>query len=326
MKKALSIVLCFVLALSCVFSAVVTANADTVPNYVAVVLDVSYTMDIGSPVSRLDSEKEAAINFCEKVLHTQGNKVCVIAFASGAEIVCDFTDDLDLLKTEINKIKTTGATYFSAALETANEALTAEEAKGVKFRRNIVLCSDGTPLGGKKLDDYAYTKDDYSYYYNANYALKYRDDELVSNTKIYTIGLFKGMSGSELDFAKRFMKDLSTEDSIIVDNGEDLVIAFDDTASNIVNVDTPDTPDPANNNTSSEDSSSSSSNSSSSGGSSSNSGNNNITASSGSAAAQSVASDSVSTGDSSVSFALVLTVSLAAFAVIALTARKRETE
>lgn len=332
MKKSISLILCFVLALSCIFSSVVTASADTKPNYVALVLDVSYTMDIGHPKSRLDSQKEAAKSFCKTTLSTEGNKVAIITFASGAKELCGFTNDIDELCGKIDTIMTTGATYFSAALETANEVLDKEEAKGVSFQRNIVLCSDGTPLGGKSLEEYVYTKDDNSYYYNANYALKYDNEEIKPNTNVYTIGFYESMSGKELEFAKRFMKDLSTNGSVVVDNGDDLVDAFENTASTIITVDTPDTPDKPDSQvitTGSESSSNTSSNSSSSSSSTGGSSNNksgNTANSTPAASAQTVTSDTVSTGDSSVSFALVLSVSLIAFAVIVFTARKKEAE
>ena len=212
------------------------------------------------------------------------------------------------------------------------KAVDKEEAKGVSFQRNIVLCSDGTPLGGKSLEEYVYTKDDNSYYYNANYALKYDNEEIKPNTNVYTIGFYESMSGKELEFAKRFMKDLSTNGSVVVDNGDDLVDAFENTASTIITVDTPDTPDKPDSQvitTGSESSSNTSSNSSSSSSSTGGSSNNksgNTANSTPAASAQTVTSDTVSTGDSSVSFALVLSVSLIAFAVIVFTARKKEAE
>ena len=245
MKKLLSIVLCIVLAVSCMAFAAVTASADALPRYVVLALDVSYSMDSGSPVSRMDSQKSAAKSFCEKTLGSNGNKIAVVLFGSGASVLCDFTDDTALLSSKIDSIETNGATYFYDAFEKANEVLNQEAAKGVKFERNIVLCSDGTPLGGKSVKDYVYTKDDYSDYDNANAALKYVDENLRGNTKIYTIGFYQNMRSYDLDFAKTFMSDLSTEKSVIVDNGDDLVDAFDTTATAITSTETPDTPDPA---------------------------------------------------------------------------------
>lgn len=318
MKRIISIMLCVVLALSCAAMSVVSASADTntKPRYVALVLDISYSMDAGSP-SRLTLEKQAAISFCETALGTKGNKVSVVVFGSGAEVLCDFTDNIDLLTSKINDIETDGATYFYDAFETANKVLDDEQAKGVDFERNIVLCSDGTPLGGKKLEEYVYTEDDDPYYDNANAALKYVNEVVKSTTRVYTIGFYQNLSGKSLNFANRFMGDLSTENSVIVDNGEDLIKVFDDYANDIIkdDVDTPDTPDKPTDNTSSRNSSSSSSSSSK--------------AASTSAQTNSTAAlsaQAIQTGDSTVSFAAVFSLAVTALAVMAFALTKKKSQ
>ena len=117
MKKFVSAILCIVLAVSCFAAAAVTASADTLPRYVVLVLDVSYSMDIGLPKTRLDSQKEAAKSFCRTTLGENENKVAVVLFGSGADVLCDFTDDVSLLTSSIDGIVTDGATYFYDAFK-----------------------------------------------------------------------------------------------------------------------------------------------------------------------------------------------------------------
>lgn len=310
MKKIISLMLCIVLAVSCAAMAVVSASADTKPRYVALVLDVSGSMRNGYP-TRLSSEKEAALSFCKTTLSTQGNKIAVVVFGSGASVICEFTDDIDLLTEKINGISASGSTNFYDAFETSKALLDEEQAKGVDFQRNIVLCSDGIPESGKWLKEYAYTRADNSSCYDyANAALKFDNEEVKHNTHVYTIGFYQGLSGNNLEFAKRFMKDLSTSGSVIVDNSDDLIDAFNDFANEIIKDETPDTPDKPSNNTSDSNNSGTSSNTTN------------------SAQANTVAmlsAQAIKTGDTS-AFVAVFSISVVSLAVVAFMVMKRKAQ
>lgn len=246
MKKLLSIMLCIVLAVSCMAAATVSASADAKPRYIVLVLDVSYSMDsygTDSNITRLESEKMAAVKFCEGATKNAENKVAVVTFGSHSRVACDFTNDITALQTTINSMETDGATNVYDAFYMANELLNVREFDGVDFERNIVFCSDGTPLGGPSVYDYKYTSDDYSDYEDANAALKYVDENVKPTTNIYTIGFFQGLYGKDATFAPMFMADLANKLSVVTDNSDELIDVFDNIADKITDVATPDTPD-----------------------------------------------------------------------------------
>lgn len=248
MKKVLSIVLSLMLVVSCMALATVSASADRTPRYTVLVLDVSTSLSRES----FAAEQAAAIKFCETATRNSSDKVSIVRFSTYAYQVCEFTNDLDKLTEAIDSLYRTGATDTYEALVTANEILNAEEEKGVKFERNIVFCSDGLPNMGHTVEDYKYTQSDYVGYKYANGALQYDDLYIKPTTNIYTIGFFEDLSKSEMEFAPQFMEDLANRMSIVVDNADDLIQAFDDFAEDITketeDTPTPDTPQNNNNN------------------------------------------------------------------------------
>lgn len=298
MKKVLSIALCLVLALSCVSAAAVTAGAETTQRYIVLLLDVSSSMYWND---RIESEKEAALKFCETAAKNDNNKICIATFDDGAYVNCDFTNDLETLTATIEEIEPSGGTDFTQALRLADSLLLEEAAKGISFERNIVLCSDGIPEYGEHSEDGPYTYEDNSWCYDyANAALKF-DNTLKPTTNIYTIGFFQGLDDEDATFAPRFMKDLSNKMSVVTDNADELIKIFEDIAEEITKVETPDTPDAPVNSTTSTTSNQAVQNPSN---------------------AASVA-QAIQTG-TPIAFICALTVALLAFGVIAFTAKKRE--
>ncbi len=248
MKKVLSIMLCLVLAISCMAAATVSASADAKPRYIVLVLDVSSSMDSygeDSDMSRLESEKLAAVRFCEQATKNVKNKVAIVTFGSDSNVVCKFTNDITALQVAINEIETDGSTNVYEAFYTANELLNNEETGGIDFERNIVFCSDGTPLGGPCVTEYKYTSDDYIWYDNANAVLKYVDENVKPTTNVYTIGFFQGLYGLDATFAPIFMADLANKMSVVTDNADELIDTFENFADEITEepVATPDTPE-----------------------------------------------------------------------------------
>lgn len=242
MKKFISSVLC---AATLIASSVMSigASADTIkPKYTVLALDVSSSMSIQSDgVSRLDAEKAAAEKFCKTALTNESDKIAVITFGSDVEIACDFTNDKKKLNETIESIEALGATNVTGALEKTKELF---DNQSDDFQKNLVLCSDGCPLGGPLLEEYEYTYDDYDNYQYANAALQYDDVNLKSDTKIYTIGFFDKLEGKEEEFAPRFMLDIATEISVVASNADQLNTAFTDFAKEINKIETPDTPSP----------------------------------------------------------------------------------
>lgn len=301
MKKALSIALCLVLALSCMTAAAVTAGAETTQRYIVLLLDVSSSMYWND---RIESEKDAALKFCETAAKNDNNKICIATFDDGAYVNCDFTNDLETLTATIEEIKPNGGTDFTKALKLADSLLLEEAAKGISFERNIVLCSDGIPEYGETAYDGPYTYEDNSWCYDyANAALAF-DNTLKPTTNIYTIGFFQGLDDEDAAFAPRFMEDLANKMSVVTDNSDELIKIFEEVAEEITKVETPDTPNtpdaPVNSTTSTTS--------------------NNAVQNPSNAAS---VAQAIQTG-TPIAFVCALTVALLAFGVIAFTAKKRE--
>ncbi len=239
MKKALSLMLCLILALGCLSATALTASADTMPRYIVLLLDVSGSMDKND---RIESEKEAALKFCQTAVSAEkDDKVAIVTFSDEITTVCEFTNDLDTLSTAINGIYPSGNTNFSDALICADELLTNEAAKGVDFERNIVLCSDGIPVTGALSFTGEYTSSDHSNYMYANAALEF-DKTLWPTTNVYTIGFFQGLTGRSKTFGPQFMADLANKMSVVTDDADKLIETFEDFAQEIVKVETPTEP------------------------------------------------------------------------------------
>ncbi len=240
MKKILSIVISLALLVGCMAVATVSASAERLARYTVLVLDVSGSMEDNG---RLDSEKKAAIKFCETATKNSSNKVALLTFSSHVEYTGEFTNDLEELKKEINALEPLGGTNFCESLAAANKLLNDEQKKSTKFERNIVFCSDGLPQTGDTLETYKYTPtDDRSYFRYGNAALKYDDVNIKPNTNVYTIGFFQGLTGTKATFAPQLMKDLANRLSTVAETEDELIKAFENFAGDITRVETPDTP------------------------------------------------------------------------------------
>lgn len=217
------------------------------PRYTVVTLDISGSMsdtdDKG--VSALQYEKDAAKSFCDSVLKNNDDKIAVVAFDDSASKVCDFTNNLDTLHKAIDDLDYYGSTDFSEAFQVSKNVLDEEAAKGVKFERNIVFCSDGVPCDGDYLREYEYTVEDAWVYDYANAALKYDNEQVKPDTTVYTIGFYTNMTEEDKKFPARLMKDLSSGGSSIASSPEELVEQFNKFAEDITAVETPLEPTPA---------------------------------------------------------------------------------
>ena len=201
--------------------------------YVALVLDSSGSMS-GRPVT---VQKEAAKDFCEKLLKAEGNNyVAIVKLVSTASVICDFTDNLASLDNYIDAFYASGGTNTNDALEKAGELL--DGVKVTEAIKNIVICSDGLPEAGSRsyTGHYSYSDHSYSYSY-ANVAYDTATD-LKKSYKIFALGFFHSMSDSDLEFGKRFMRDIASDNSYYeITKVEDLVITFGEVADDVVTSD-----------------------------------------------------------------------------------------
>ena len=171
--------------------------------YTVLILDISGSMS-GTPEN---AQREAAKKFCEAMLSSGGeNYIAIVELGSSSYVLADFTDDLETLETKISRIGAYSGTNTNAALERAGKLLSSVPENSI---RNIVLCSDGMPESGNSITDGRYSEEDSPYYYSYANAAYETASKLRDTCTIYTLGFFHSLSGEELEFAQRFMRDLA---------------------------------------------------------------------------------------------------------------------
>ncbi len=196
--------------------------------YTALVLDTSGSMS-GTPIAK---QKEAATSFCETLINTSSNNyVSIITFSSSASVKCDFTNDLNTLKSIINSTDASGTTNTNDALLKAGNKL--QGVTNNNANKIIVLCSDGLPCEGARKTSGKYTGNDHDAYAYANAAYD-TAIELKKSYEIYTLGFFHSLSGNDLTFGQKFMNDLQNEGYYNVNDPEQLTDVFEDIAKEIV--------------------------------------------------------------------------------------------
>lgn len=232
LSKRIVAFLCCLMLLLCVFTPI-SVNAEAkkdIRRYSVLILDTSGSMD-GTPMQK---QKEAAIKFCESVLKTEGeNKVALVELNSTASKVSDFIDDIDVLETKINNMRSYGGTNITHALNIA-ENLLDEIEDGDNIIKNVVLCTDGLPQSGKTSYTGPYTASDYTAYMYANVVYN-TAAEMKNKCSLYTLGFFHSLNESYLTFARRFMKDLQNAGYYEVLDPNDLQFTFGDIAEDINN-------------------------------------------------------------------------------------------
>lgn len=232
--RILSIVLCLVLFASML---PITAEADDnsktgkVSRYSVLILDISGSM-WGTPLSK---QKEAAVKFCESVLAADGdNYVALVMLDSSSYLGMGFTNELGKLTEYIANLTDNGTTDTNGSLVIAGELLS-----GVTDNdaiKNIVLCSDGLPCDGAYEYVGPYTSSDYYDYEYANSAYN-TATRLQAHYNIYSLGFFHSLSGSDLDFGRRFLKDLQNAGYYEVVDPNDLEFEFGKIAEDVTNTD-----------------------------------------------------------------------------------------
>lgn len=225
-KRLLSALLAFVILVSTFVQVPITVSAanKTVRDTV-LILDDSGSME-GEPMNKLIDSAE---KFCESVLGASGtNRVAIITYSTGAELKCDFTNNMSALQTAINDMDEYGMTNIYDALSIANDLLSKSSANV----KNIVLMSDGLPNEGSTVDSGRYDYSDYDGYDYAN-AVYNQAVSYHPNYYIYTLGFFHNIYGDTKAFASRFMEDLQNAGYYEVEKVEDLEFTFGEIAEDI---------------------------------------------------------------------------------------------
>jgi Ca-activated chloride channel homolog len=111
------------------------------PLRIALLLDTSNSIR-----PRLDFEKDAAIDFLDKVIRRDKDLALLMTFDNEPQIIQDYTSNIDLLSSAIREQRAGGGTAFNDAIYMASLKLAhapAAKAPESDIRRVIVVISDG---------------------------------------------------------------------------------------------------------------------------------------------------------------------------------------
>lgn len=111
-----------------------------IPLTIALLIDTS-----ASVKSKLDYEKQTAVEFFKEVLRRNKDLALIIEFDSEVNLVLDFTDDLDRLTSALDSLRAGNNTALYDAIYLAVE----EKLKQETGRKVIVVITDGTDTASK---------------------------------------------------------------------------------------------------------------------------------------------------------------------------------
>jgi len=114
-----------------------TAETD-LPLRLGILIDTSNSIR-----ERFKFEQEAAISFINSVVHQGHDKAMVVSFDTSAELVADLIDDTEKLQTAIRGLRPGGGTSLFDAIYFACRDKLSKDQPRHKFRRAIVIVSDG---------------------------------------------------------------------------------------------------------------------------------------------------------------------------------------
>ncbi len=114
-----------------------SAEAD-LPLRLAILIDTSNSIR-----ERFHFQQEAAIAFVDSTVRPRQDKAMLVSFDTGTELVADLTDDLPQLEKGIQSLRPGGGTSFYDAIFFACRDKLMQDQPLYKFRRAMVILSDG---------------------------------------------------------------------------------------------------------------------------------------------------------------------------------------
>jgi len=108
------------------------------PLRLAVLVDTSNSIR-----DRFKFEQEAASEFLRSIIKSNHDKAMVVSFDSGYQVAADLTDDTDVLDKAIRDLRPGGGTSLYDAVYLASRDKLQQEVPKHKYRRAIILVSDG---------------------------------------------------------------------------------------------------------------------------------------------------------------------------------------
>jgi VWFA-related protein len=107
-------------------------------------LRIGILIDTSNSVrDRLRFEQEAAIEFLRSLIKDEKDKAFLVSFDTAAELVVDFTSDMDRLAKGIRSLRAGGGTALYDAVFFACRDKLPEDSPPEQFRRALVIISDG---------------------------------------------------------------------------------------------------------------------------------------------------------------------------------------
>lgn len=158
--------------------------------------------NVYSSNNSIDEVKSAGESFLDSITEYRNNYVAIVSYSDEAEIVTDFTNDTQVLKSAINDVYETGGRSNPAAgLAKAQELLSSVTNENAI--KNVIMCTTGLADEGDYSYEGEYSPNDdrvpetwvnddtgIELYAMANVAVKTADDIKNSGVSIYVIGVF----------------------------------------------------------------------------------------------------------------------------------------
>lgn len=261
MKKSLLKTISMVLALMFAFTAVFVIGASAESQTVTVtqdlhnpdsagdaisqsgkVRDIYLVLDISGSMSGvpLSSLKDAAKQFCAIMLNDKNasNRIAIVTYNTNVNTYSFSTNYAQLANT-IDSFDSKGSTAMYDALMAVKEI---NEKYGNKdATKHIVVMADGLPNEGATLSSGKYTAKDSSMYYKYGNAVYSTAAGMWPDYKIYSIGFFHNLGGTQLEYGKTLMKDIQNALYLEVFDPDKIEDAFGDIAEEITKPDTTET-------------------------------------------------------------------------------------
>ena len=220
LKKSLAILVVVAMLSGCMalFSFAAPLTVDL--RYSVLVLDVSGSM-WGEPIEAL---KDASKSFCEQVLdsskgYDKSNYVAIVTFDTYADILCEFTNDVNELNAAIDTITDRGVTNLADGIETATELLAAIPDSKTTVKNILIMC-DGYPNEG----------------YPDGETAAYNAAANVPMT-VQMYGLYFGQDGYD-QYAYELMENICRTDCYDATNVDELIFIFaNDWSDNVTTTD-----------------------------------------------------------------------------------------